>query len=226
MNIMLVEDDRGLNDGIALALSSAGDTFLRCFSLKEAYACLKEHSVDMAVLDVNLPDGDGYDILRKIREDSHIPVLILTANDMEIDQVRGFSMGADDYVTKPFSLAVLRARIEALKRRAGMDPEEQMYEIDDLRLDFGKLIFYKGNQELILSRNEQKLLKLFLGNRGQVLTRELLMDRLWTDGGEFVDENALSVTMNRLRKKLEDDLRNPRYIQTVYGQGYIWRKEN
>lgn len=226
MNIMLVEDDRGLNDGIALALSSAGDTFLRCFSLKEAYACLKEHSVDMAVLDVNLPDGDGYDILRKIREDSHIPVLILTANDMEIDQVRGFSMGADDYVTKPFSLAVLRARIEALKRRAGMDPEEQMYEIDDLRLDFGKLIFYKGNQELILSRNEQKLLKLFLENRGQVLTRELLMDRLWTDGGEFVDENALSVTMNRLRKKLEDDLRNPRYIQTVYGQGYIWRKEN
>lgn len=226
MNIMLVEDDRGLNDGIALALSSAGDTFLRCFSLKEAYACLKEHSVDMAVLDVNLPDGDGYDILRKIREDSHIPVLILTANDMEIDQVRGFSMGADDYVTKPFSLAVLRARIEALKRRAGMDPEEQLYEIDDLRLDFGKLIFYKGNQELILSRNEQKLLKLFLENRGQVLTRELLMDRLWTDGGEFVDENALSVTMNRLRKKLEDDLRNPRYIQTVYGQGYIWRKEN
>lgn len=226
MNIMLVEDDRGLNDGIALALSSAGDTFLRCFSLKEAYACLKEHSVDMAVLDVNLPDGDGYDILQKIREDSHIPVLILTANDMEIDQVRGFSMGADDYVTKPFSLAVLRARIEALKRRAGMDPEEQLYEIDDLRLDFGKLIFYKGNQELILSRNEQKLLKLFLENRGQVLTRELLMDRLWTDGGEFVDENALSVTMNRLRKKLEDDLRNPRYIQTVYGQGYIWRKEN
>lgn len=226
MNIMLVEDDRALNDGIALALSGTEDVFLRCYSVKEARACLGEQRVDMAILDVNLPDGDGYEILRKIRESSHIPVLMLTANDMEIDEVKGFSMGADDYVTKPFSLAVLRARIDALKRRTGIKQEEQVYEIDDLRLDFGRLLFFKENQELSLSRNEQKLLKLFLENRGRVLTRELLMDRLWTDGGDFVDENALSVTMNRLRRKLENDFRHPKYIQTVYGQGYIWRKEN
>lgn len=225
MDIMIVEDDRALSSGIVLALSNPKDTFIQCYTVKEAKACYRENEIDMIILDVNLPDGSGYEVLETVRKESEIPVLVLTANDMELDEVAGFHMGADDYVTKPFSLAVLRARLEALKRRAKRPEKPEIYEIGELRLDFGRLLFYRGSEELSLSRNEQRLLRLFVENRGRLLTRELLVDRLWTDGAEFVDENALSVTMNRLRRKLEEDIKNPRYIQTVYGQGYIWRKE-
>ena len=225
MNLMIVEDDIALNHGIALAFSNSGDNFISCYTVREAKKKFREGQVDLAILDVNLGDGSGYDVLKEIRSTSNIPVLLLTANDMEIDQVTGLSLGADDYVTKPFSLAVLRARIDALKRRYRAGGKTERYDIGDLILDFEKMIFYKKNRELTLSRNEQKLLRLLVSNRGQTLTRELLIDRLWTQGAEFVDENALSVTMNRLRRKLEDDMKNPRYIQTVYGQGYVFLRE-
>lgn len=222
MNIMIVEDDAALNRGIALAFGNSGDTFYSCYTVREAKDRLCRELPDMVILDVNLGDGSGYEILKEIRRASDIPVLLLTANDLEIDQVTGLSLGADDYVTKPFSLAVLRARIEALKRRCAQKKEEERYRIGELDLDFGKLNFYKRGRELTLSRNEQKLLRLLVSNPGQIMTRELLIDRLWSQGAEFVDENALSVTMNRLRRKLEDDIKDPRYIQTVYGQGYVW----
>lgn len=224
MNLMIVEDDRTLCDGIALALSEPGDFFIRCHTLKEARQQWENHQIELVILDVNLPDGNGCEFLKEIRRTSSVPVLMLTANDLEMDQVLGFSLGADDYVTKPFSLAVLRARLGALKRRAGQEVS-QVYEIGELRLDFEKLLFYRGEEELTFSRNEQKLLRLFVENRGQILTRERLIRRLWDEGGEFVDENALSVTVNRLRKKLEPDGEGPHYIQTVYGQGYLWKKE-
>ena len=178
----------------------------------------------------NLPDGSGYDFLAFVKESSKVPVILLTANDLEIDQVTGLSLGADDYITKPFSLAVLRARIEVQKRRIREQRENQSiksilpncYVIENLKFDFERLCFFKGEEELSLSRNEQRLLQIFLKNQGRILTREILMERLWQDGAEFVDENALSVTINRLRKKIEGETK---YIQTVYGQGYIWRKE-
>lgn len=223
MNIMIVEDDRALCEGIALALKSEEDSFVQCHSVSEAKESWKHREADLVILDVNLPDGSGYDFLKEIRKVSAAPVLMLTANDLEMDEVMGFSMGADDYVTKPFSLAVLRARLSSLKRRSR--PEKRsVYELEGLRLDFDRLLFFCGEEELTLSRNEQKLLRLFVENQGRILTRETLIERLWDAGGEFVDENALSVTVNRLRRKLERD-GQPRYIQTVYGQGYIWRKE-
>lgn len=224
MNIMIVEDDRALCEGIALALKSEEDSFVQCHSVSEAKESWKRREADLVILDVNLPDGSGYDFLKEIRKVSAAPVLMLTANDLEMDEVMGFSMGADDYVTKPFSLAVLRARLSSLKRRSR--PEKRsVYEMEGLRLDFDRLLFFCGEEELTLSRNEQKLLRLFAENQGRILTRETLIERLWDAGGEFVDENALSVTVNRLRRKLERD-GQPRYIQTVYGQGYIWRKES
>lgn len=228
MNIMIVEDDRALCSGIMLALGNPQDTFLACCTLHEARKCWSEQKIELIIMDINLPDGSGLDLLKELRSVSEVPILLLTANDMEMDEVTGLSLGADDYVTKPFRLAVLRARLEALKRRAGKSekPAPDIYEVDDFRFDFGKLLFFKGKEELTFSRNEQKLLRLFLENRGRVLTRDTLMERLWTDGAEYVDENALSVTITRLRKKLEEDIRSPRYIQTVYGQGYIWRKEH
>ena len=199
--------------------------FFSCSTVREAKERFRAGQADLVILDVNLGDGSGYEVLREIRKTSDIPVLLLTANDLEIDQVTGLSLGADDYVTKPFSLAVLRARIESLKRRCGGRKETEIYKIGDLTLDFGRLAFYKKDSELSLSRNEQKLLRILVSNQGQIITREILIDRLWSQGAEFVDENALSVTMNRLRRKLEDDIKNPRYIQTVYGQGYIFLRE-
>lgn len=130
-----------------------------------------------------------------------LPVLILTTNDMEMDEVMGLTLGADDYMTKPFSLAVLRARIQVLLRR-GKSQNTDVYEEDDFRFDFGRLIFTRDGREIALSVNEQRLLKLFTENRGRVLTRAVLIDRLWSDGGEYVDENALSVTVNRAEKKI------------------------
>lgn len=227
-HILIVEDDRALNSGIALALKNPNDTFIQCFSITEAKEAWKKEQVDFIILDVNLPDGSGYDFLKLVRQDSDVPILMLTANDLEIDEVTGLSLGADDYMTKPFSLAVLRARIEALKRRAEKEAKKarDIYEMDEFVFDYGKLSFTCRGEEMTLSRNEQKLLKLFLENQGQVLTRELLIDRLWTDGAEYVDENALSVTINRLRKKLETANKDTEYIQTVYGLGYIWKKED
>lgn len=224
MLIQIVEDDRALSEGIVLALNEPGIEFTQSGSIKAAKEAFDRVLPELIILDVNLPDGSGYDYLGWLRERAQIPVLILTANDMEMDEVMGLTLGADDYMTKPFSLAVLRARIKALTRR-GSSRNKDIFEVDGFLFDFGKLIFTRDGQEITLSVNEQRLLKLLLENRGRILTRSVLIDRLWSDSGEYVDENALSVTVNRLRSKLEDKKDGVSYIQTVYRQGYMWKKE-
>lgn len=224
MRIQIVEDDRALSDGIVLALGDSGIEFTQNFDVKSAKETYAENAPGMIILDVNLPDGSGYDYLKWVRERSDTPVLMLTANDMEMDEVMGLSLGADDYMTKPFSLAVLRARIQVLLRRV-QTKEGMIYKEDSLHFDFQKLEFSKNGEELLLGKNEQKLLKLFLENRGRLLTRDILIDRIWSDGAQYVDENALSVTVNRLRSKLENKKEKITYIQTVYGQGYMWKRE-
>lgn len=178
----------------------------------------------LIILDINLPDGSGYEYLKWVRERAQTPVLILTANDMEMDEVMGLTLGADDYMTKPFSLAVLRARIKALIRR-DRNQKMDIYVEDGFCFDFGKFIFIRDGYELSLSVNEQKLLRILTENRGRVLTRTILVDRLWSNSGEYVDENALSVTVNRLRSKLEDKKSQVSYIQTIYRQGYMWKRK-
>lgn len=224
MRIQIVEDDRALSEGIAMALEEPEIEFVQSISVCTAKEVFEDRKPDLVILDINLPDGNGYDYLRWIRERSQLPVLILTANDMEMDEVRGLTLGADDYMTKPFSLAVLRARIKALTRR-GQAQQENIYAKEPFYFDFGGLVFARNGREIALSVNEQRLLRLLIENQGRILTRNVLMDRLWSDGGEYVDENALSVTVNRLRSKLEDKRDTYSYIQTVYGQGYTWRKE-
>lgn len=225
MIIQIVEDDRALSDGIVLALKEPDLEFIQDVTVKAARASFGEKQPELIILDVNLPDGSGYDYLKWVRERSQLPVLVLTANDMEMDEVMGLTLGADDYMAKPFSLAVLRARIQALMRR-GRSQSAYVYEEDDFLFDFGSLVFLRKGQQLSLSVNEQRLLRLFVENRGRVLTRNILIDRLWSDGGEYVDENALSVTVNRLRSKLEDKKGGISYIKTIYGQGYMWKKED
>lgn len=224
MIIQIVEDDRALSDGIVLALKEPEIIFIQSGNVRTAKEAFEERKPELIVLDVNLPDGSGYDYLRWVRERAQIPVLILTANDMEMDEVMGLTLGADDYMTKPFSLAVLRARIGALTRR-DRSHRTDIYEEDAFRFDFGALTFTRDGAEIALSVNEQRLLKLLVENRGRVLTRNMLIDHLWSDGGEYVDENALSVTVNRLRSKIGDKKDGISYIQTVYRQGYLWKKE-
>lgn len=221
--ILIVEDDIALNNGILLSLKQEDYQLKQAFTFQEALSELKDNTYSLFLLDVNLPDGNGFDLCKKIRQTSLAPILFLTANDMELDIVTGLELGADDYMTKPFSLMVLRARVNALLRRSSKEDLHTVYEIDDLSFDFTEMHFFKAGKEIILSRTEQKLLWLLIKNQGNVLSRSSLVDKLWTDGAEYVDENALSVCISRLRNKLENTPAKPDYIQTVYGIGYAWR---
>lgn len=219
--ILLLEDDEALGNGIRLALQSEELKIVLCRTVKEGMEAAAGDIFDLMILDINLPDGSGLDFLRKIRETSTVPVILLTANDLEMDIVVGLESGADDYITKPFSLAVLRARVNARLRGASQAKEETIV-IDDFRFCFPEMEFYKSGRPVELSKTEQKLLRVLVENRGHTMSRAVLTDRVWTDGAEYVDENALSVTVKRLRDKLEDIPSKPRYLKTVYGIGYVW----
>ena len=219
--ILLVEDDRTLAQGIQLALRTDSINITICHTIGEALESIKQNHFDLFLLDINLPDGSGLDLLKTIKKESETPVIMLTANDMEMDIVMGLESGADDYITKPFSLAVLRARVNTQLRR-GSSGSSQAIEIDDFYFDFANMDFRRGNEKIELSKTEQKLLRILVENRGNTMSRADLVDRVWTDGAEYVDENALSVTVKRLRDKLGDSSTKPTYLKTVYGIGYTW----
>ncbi|HJD21357.1 MAG TPA: response regulator transcription factor [Candidatus Gemmiger faecigallinarum] len=214
--VLIVEDDTALGEGVRLTLEQYSCKLAP--DLAAARRALQRERWDLVILDLNLPDGSGLSLLREVRRSSDLPVLILTANDLEVDEVRGLELGADDYVTKPFSLAVLRARVKNLlrgRRAAG----EAVYRQGRFEFDFERMRFAREGVPVELSRTEQRLLRLLVENRGRVLTRARLLDAVW-DGGDYVDENALSVTMRRLRAKLVDPP-----VRTVYGVGYQWEAQ-
>ena len=222
--ILVAEDDAGLNEGIRLALRQHDITFVSAYTLAEARKLAEAELPDMILLDIHFPDGSGFDFLREIRRRSNVPVLVITADDMELDEVKGLTLGADDYIVKPFGLMALRARVENIRKRA-LKQADSVYDTAGYRFDFGALDFRADGQEIFLSAPEQKLLKLFVAHPGQTLTRETLTDLVWPDAAEYVDENALSVTVSRLRKKLEiRETDSP--ICTVYGVGYVWNPGN
>ena len=213
--ILLLEDDEALGRGICMALETSSCTVTHCSTRCQATGILQSTAFDLLIFDINLPDGSGLELLRTLRQNgSFTPAILLTANDLELDEVTGLEAGADDYITKPFSLAVLRARVNRLLRR-GSAPAAAL-ELGPFSFDFERLRFMRNGTEVELSKTEQRLLRLLVEHRGQTLSREVLLDRVW-DGGEFVDENALSVAVNRLRAKLADAP-----IKTVYGVGYTW----
>lgn len=221
--ILIVEDDRNLNQGLCQALKGEGRQLIACQDLGAARAQLLCGGVSLLLLDVNLPDGSGLDLLREVKAAApDLPVLLLTANDTDLDIVDGLEQGADDYITKPFSLAVLRARVNTQLRRRARAADRSVVRLDHFSFDFGSMTFRVGERTVELSKTEQKLLRLLVENRGQVLTRAHLVDRIWTDGAAYVDENALSVAVKRLRDKLGAQA----YIQTVYGLGYRWGKRD
>lgn len=278
-HILIVEDDRPLASGLCRALQNDSTLAVGCHTLSEAEELLdgegrrdnvcagsQENSeapmenegtgkarfaFDLVVLDVNLPDGNGFDFLQKIKAKYDISVIMLTANDMETDIVAGLELGADDYITKPFSLAVLRARVATQLRRveqsrqtgsmtAALDGAENDNAVSGVisgdaagtagnsgegwigdgsyRFHFAKMLFYHGEEQIELSKSEQKLLRILIENKGITLTRDRLLDCIWSVDAAFVDENTLSVTVKRLRDKLGAQDR----IKTVYGIGYRW----
>ena len=221
-HILLLEDDAALGQGIRFALENDSIQVELCTALSQAQTILLSKDFDLLILDVNLPDGSGLDLLRDVRRrHASVPVILLTANDLETDIVMGLESGADDYITKPFSLAVLRARVNAQLRR-GAPVQAAAVEREGFSFDFEWMEFRKNGRLIELSKTEQRLLRILVENRGRVLSRETLLERVWPGGGEYVEENALSVTVKRLRDKLEDTPSKPCFLKTVYGIGYTW----
>ena len=222
--ILVLEDDLALSAGLCFELDSAGYLTVAAYNCQKARQLLSGDRFDLALLDVNLPDGNGFDLCREIKaRHPELPVIFLTANDLETDVLNGFDMGAEDYVTKPFHMQILLRRVEVALRRAGSAPaapQADRWSDGWLTLDFSALTAQRGEEKLAITPNEYKLLKTLTAHTGQILTRQQLLDRLWDSGGNFIDDHTLTVTMNRLRAKIEDDAHT--YIKTVRGMGYIW----
>jgi DNA-binding response OmpR family regulator len=221
--LLIIEDDTGLSQGLCKALQAGNRQVISCLNIKTAREQLLCGTVSLVLLDINLPDGSGLDFLQEIKRSSPaLPVILLTANDTDMDIVSGLELGADDYITKPFSLAVLRARVNTQFRKNAQEHRPLQYVVDEYCFDFDQMKFSVSGETVELSKTEQKLLRLLVENQGAAVSRSTLVDRIWTDGADFVDENALSVTVKRLR----DKLRAQDYIKTVYGIGYRWENQH
>lgn len=219
--ILILEDDENLNRGIAFTFEKDGYQAVSANSINEGKRLMEQHKADLIILDLGLPDGNGMDFCKEIRAYSNVPIIMLTACDLETDEVSGLLAGADDYITKPFSLSVLRARVEALLRR--MEAESRhIIRSGKYKLDTNLCKLFREDEEIPISATEYRLLYFLMTNAGQVLSKEQILSSLWDNDGNFVDENTLPVNISRLRAKLEDDPKNPRIIKTIHGIGYIW----
>ncbi len=224
--ILVVEDDLALSAGLCFELDVSGYLTVAAYNCQKARQLLKSDIFALVILDVNLPDGNGFDFCREVKETRPgLPVIFLTANDLEEDVLKGFDMGADDYVTKPFQMQILKRRVEVALRRGSVCAKESADEYNDgfLRLDFQGLTAVRNGEKLSITPNEYKLLRLLTAHAGNIVTRRLLLEKLWDCDSNFVDDHTLTVTMNRLRAKIEQEGHS--YIQTVRGMGYVWTGE-
>jgi len=219
--ILVVEDDMLLNKGISISLVKHKHVILNGFSYSEGYSLFFNNDIDLVLLDINLPDKGGLELCTEIRKNSQVPIIFLTANDTEQNIITGFKSGCDDYISKPFSIEILNQRIQAILRRIKPDGKN-IFNSGELAIDYDKMLVTKSMEIIKLTATEYKLLELITQNSGQVMTRQIILERLWDVDEAFVDENALSVNIRRLRQKIEDDPKNPKYIKTVFGIGYAW----
>ena len=224
MNILLVEDDVTLAMGIEYSLKNEGFNVKTVGKIKDAKEKISNSHIDIILLDVNLPDGNGYELCKEVRLDSEVPIIFLTACDEEVNIVMGLDLGADDYIAKPVRVRELVARINAVARRKGVlskDKEDNKIIVKEIKVLPLKYEVYKGEEKLQLTSVEYKLLLLLIENSGNVLTRKTLLEKLWDIEGDFIEESTLTVYIKRLREKLKEDKINP-YIETVRGIGYKW----
>lgn len=222
--ILIVEDDKTLSTGIAYALRKENLFVYSAYNLQEAKALLNKE-ISLILLDINLPDGDGRVFLKEIRRENPVPVIFLTARDTEEEMLQGFDAGGDEYITKPFSIPVLIRRMKALLSRIG-EQEHHFYYSRDLVYDYEQMILRKNQQEVALTATEHKILEVFLANKNMVITREMMLAKVWDVDENYVEEKTLNVNIRRLREKIEDNPKEPVYIKTVFGIGYKWSDSN
>lgn len=223
-SILLLEDDESINKGITFILEKDGYQVYSCETVAQANKVFHQQEIKLIICDITLPDGSGLDFVKKVREESSVHVIFLTALDQEVDQVMGYEAGADDYITKPFSLSVLKLKVSAFfKKQQGVSRE---------RIESGNICFYvnemrvlAAGKEVSLTKNEWKMLQVFMENPRQILSKNQLLERIFDAEGDFVDENTIAVNIRRLREKIEPDSSKPEYIKNVRGIGYLWDKE-
>lgn len=221
--ILLVEDDSILAFSIEYTLKEEGFQISVANDLANARRLLHQFDFELVLLDVKLPDGDGYELCTEIHQSSQLSVIFLTACDEEVNIVQGLDLGADDYITKPFRIRELVSRIRAVLRRSAKNfQKSEVMTSGDLQVYTLEGKIKKTGQEIILTALEYRLLLTLISNAKQILSRNSILENLWDIDGEFIDDNSLSVYIRRLRKKIEDDPADPQYILTVRGLGYKW----
>lgn len=221
MKLLVVEDDRLLNNTLCYNLSAAGYLVDAATTKAVATQFCEKQDYDLIVLDINLPDGNGFDFCREIKERRpDTAVIFLTANDMESDMLRGFELGADDYVTKPFPMSVFQKKVSALINRIQKQTGGDCYTDGNLFINFSEAAATIAGEPVAFTVMEYRLLRVLTRNANIVLTRQVLLEKLWDIEGNFVDEHALTATISRVRNKIENN--GFQYIKTVYGMGYMW----
>lgn len=218
--IMVVEDDETIRLGLTYYLEQEQFLPIESGTIEEASAYLLNNSVDLVLLDINLPDGSGYDFFQTIKEKADIPIIFLTANDLEVSIVRGLDMGADDYITKPFKARELVSRIRNVLRRTNKETESNLITIGNVRIDMKQARVFKNGVDVFLTALEYKILLILALNPNTVFSREKILADIWDVNEAYVNDNTLTVYIKRIREKIEDDSINPSIIKTVRGIGY------
>lgn len=221
--ILIVEDDITMNKMLSNILQAEDYKVTSAYSAAEAKLCFQTEVYDLAILDINLPDGSGYEVCKAIRETGHTAVIFLSANDLEQDMIKGYELGAADYITKPFPNNVLRHKVKAIfsmLESAEKEPPHKIYDDGQLMIDFSSLRAVLDGNEVVFSPLEYRMLEVFTKNKGILLTRQKLLENLWDSQGNYVDEHTLTAAISRIRGKIERD--GHKYIQTVYGMGYMF----
>ncbi|MFR5876616.1 MAG: response regulator transcription factor [Eubacterium sp.] len=220
MNIFVLEDDEAIGIGLRYSLENEGYEVTLAKNVKEAVEIINSNRFTLYILDLTLPDGNGYDVCKRIKAQGDLPVIFLTAYDDEINVVTGFDLGADDYISKPFRVRELMARIKSVLRRYNNSPPDGIININGVTINTNTAKVYKNNEEIDLTAMEYRLLLTLLNNRGNILTRNKLLEDIWDVEGDFVNDNTLTVYIKRLRNKIEDNSAKPEIIKTVRGLGY------
>lgn len=220
--ILIVEDDRDLREGLSLSFSGDGYDVTEVGTKNDGIQAITKDNYDIVFLDCNLPDGTGFELCKEVRDYSSIPIIMLTARDTELDEIKALELGVDDYLSKPFSLGVLKARMKRILHKTS---ENTKIVTGSLIIDRSTCKVYKKGSEIYLSKLEYRLLMYLIENKNHILSKEQILERIWDSDGKYVDNNTVSVNISRLRTKIEDDISNPNWIKTVHGIGYIWKEE-
>ncbi|MCC0690276.1 MULTISPECIES: response regulator transcription factor [Clostridioides] len=221
--ILVVEDDTILNKTLSYNLTEDGYLITSKFTAISALKSIMEYKFDLIILDVNLPDKSGFELCKEIKMNCDIPIIFLTANDMEYDMIKGYELGALDYITKPFNINVFKQKVKALLNHITIKTKQDCYDDGYLEINFSELSANINGNQIIFTPLEFRTLKLFTENPKNILTRKILLEKLWDIDANFVDEHTLTSVISRIRSKIEKD--NFQYIKTVYGMGYMWLGE-